>query len=239
MLLLQYASQLIYRWTPHDVLHVAQRHAFCAGCTVKVTAPKQGDVRLVNIPGTNFTTQPCDDVHLGGVEFFNDGQWGRICNRRGFPEMYNVPARVICRQLGFPFGSVIDLGEVSDPGNNYYVIYSEDYAEEDDVAAAALVWATDVDCTGTEERLADCFFPQAFGDITRPDQPRAPDARPGITNAECRFASSAIVGVACRRFAIDGALRLLVWWVPLQVCGHCALSALKLTLYVCILYSCF
>lgn len=155
-------------------------------------APKQGDVRLVDIKETNFTTQPCDDVHVGIVEIFNDGMWGRICGRRDDTAMYNVDARVICRQLGFAFGSIIDLRDNSD------------YADVDYDDPVALVWATEVECTGTEERLADCFFPQAFGTIPRPNQ--APDAPPGIANADCRRMDSATLSVGCRRFEIEGAI---------------------------------
>lgn len=174
-------------------------------------APAQGDVRLVNIKGTNFTTQPCDGVHLGVVEIFNDGQWGRICagtdaralSGRGDVALYNVDARVICRQLGFPFGSVIDLREASSAMlSGLRSIFYEDYEDYD--APGALVWATDVQCTGTEERLEDCFFPQAFGEIARGD--RDPDAPPGVPNADCRRQNSDIVAVACRRFEIKGAL---------------------------------
>lgn len=169
------------------------------------SAPTQGDVRLINIRGTNFTTQPCDDVHLGGVEIFNDGRWGRICD--GDSGMYNIDAKVICCQLGFPFGSIIDLREVADtPAVGSRPIYNEDYVDYDD--PGPLVWATDVRCTGTEDRLDDCFFPQAFGTIMRPG--RAVDAPPGIPRTACQRTDSAILAVACRRFEIKGALLLLV-----------------------------
>ena len=69
-----------------------------AGCSSDASAPEQGDVRLVALPGLNVSTDPCDDVHFGAVEIFNDGRWGRIC-RSNFNTFasFSVDARVICR----------------------------------------------------------------------------------------------------------------------------------------------
>eukprot|EP00892_Ulva_mutabilis_P011168 jgi/Ulvmu1/8423/UM043_0001.1 len=169
-----------------------------SGCPATNATPSQGDVRLVNIAGTNFTTQPCDDVHFGVVELFNDGQWGRICAQ--FLSQSTVDAKVICRQLGFPFGSLIDVNSVSSRTSSRSLGY-EDYAEDDEV-----VWATDIQCTGKEERLADCFFPQAFGEAlksapTRPGAPPRPGG-PGVP-AMCGFRDIDYVAVACRQFELE------------------------------------
>lgn len=121
-----------------------------AGCTVDAAAPAQGDVRLVPLSGSASTTAPCDNVHFGGVEIFNDGQWGKICNGVFSPRNadFTVAAQVVCRQLGFPFGGLYDVVEV---GVSDY----QDYSSQADV-----VWATRLECAGNEERLDDCFFPE-------------------------------------------------------------------------------
>lgn len=70
-------------------------------------APVEGDVQLVPLRGTAASTQVCDDVHLGGVELFRSGRWGRICagafisNGRAF----TLDVTGVCRQLGFLFGT--------------------------------------------------------------------------------------------------------------------------------------
>eukprot|EP00892_Ulva_mutabilis_P008276 jgi/Ulvmu1/5820/UM025_0077.1 len=169
-----------------------------SGCTVNDTAPAQGDVRLVELRGSNFMTQPCDDVHFGAVEFFNDGRWGRICNdAEQDPGGFAIDALVICRQLGFPFGSLMDLDEVRLPYGE--PLNEADYPED---GQGALVWATDVQCTGAEERLGDCFFPQRFGNppgsMGTPGMPS-----PGIGSGRCGTQDSLTLGVACRRFEIE------------------------------------
>lgn len=72
--------------------------------------PTDGDVRLVPLNGTAVPTAACDEVHFGGVELFREGRWGRICSGRGGdePADFALDAEVICRQLGFPFGTVMD-----------------------------------------------------------------------------------------------------------------------------------
>lgn len=60
--------------------------------------------------GIEAPTRLCGDVQLGGVEFFNDGQWGRLCVREFRTEStWTVDALAICcscqPELGFPFGS--------------------------------------------------------------------------------------------------------------------------------------
>lgn len=203
------------------LLQYMQGHGVSAGCTVEGTAPSQGDVRLVNLRGNNFTTQSCDEVHFGGVEIFNDGEWGRVCT--GFSERagFAVDAKVVCRQLGFPFGSLMDVQEAQ-LGRGYSVDYS---AYDQPVE---LVWATAVDCTGKEERLDECFLPEDFGaavevyayaygfyDYAGQEQdpqgtlspgPAAAQTGPrGIPNADCSRRDGDTLAVACRRFEIEGA----------------------------------
>lgn len=99
--------------------------------SIPTIAPAEGDVRLVPLNGTTAATAPCDDVHFGGVELFREGRWGRICaGRFGQPEEFTLDAQVICRQLGFPFGSVMDTREA--------------FSSSEQDIDSALVWATEV-----------------------------------------------------------------------------------------------
>lgn len=98
-------------------------------------APAEGDVRLVPLNGTATATAACDDVHFGGVELFREGRWGRICSGRGGrTQEFTLDAQVVCRQLGFPFGTVMDASEP-------FGAYDRDY---NDLPEDALVWATEV-----------------------------------------------------------------------------------------------
>ena len=105
--------------------------------------PAEGDVRLVPLNGTAVATAPCDDVHFGGVELFREGRWGRICSGRfgDEPEEFTLDAQVVCRQLGFPFGTVLDSADM-------YDAYDVDYD-----SVQALTWATEV--RPHPDRLAD------------------------------------------------------------------------------------
>lgn len=139
----------VMRWSPHPkfflinknstlyVLCVTQYFAYaCAGCSTAAVAPAEGDVRLVPINNTAISTAACDAVHLGAVEMFRAGRWGRICSGRrgGEFEKFTLDAQVICRQLGFPFGNVMDVGEI-------FGAYEEDYTVE---VPVPLVWASEV-----------------------------------------------------------------------------------------------
>ena len=185
-----------------------------AGCNLEAAAPEQGDVRLAPIPGLNVSTQPCDEVHFGAVEFFNDGRWGRIC-RSSFNEIatFSVDARVICRQLGFPFSNLIDVQEVRTSfdtivGSTVDIYTNVEYLDLDP-EQLELVWATEVQCTGQEERLSHCFFPENFGNVVRDYgdnlTPAAMNSSPpGIQDTDCRARDQFILGVVCRRFEIEG-----------------------------------
>lgn len=97
-----------------------------------------GAVRLVPLDGIAPATATCDEVHLGAVELFRDGIWGRICigQTGNAPEEFTLDAQVVCRQLGFPFGSVMD-GEA--------LFFDADYRSDDAASEAeAIIWATEV-----------------------------------------------------------------------------------------------
>lgn len=116
---------------------MVQPHA-CAGCETPSAPPAEGDVRLVPLNGTAVPTAECDDVHFGGVELFREGVWGRICAGRsgGLAQEFTLDAHVVCRQLGYPFGTVMEAFEVMS-GSDYYYSY-----DESDVHVT--VWATQV-----------------------------------------------------------------------------------------------
>ena len=100
-------------------------------------SPAEGDVRLVPLNGTTTATAPCDPVHFGGVEIYHDGRWGRICSDRfgSDPADFTLDAQVVCRQLGFPYGGVMDAEEV------FRAYDGQEYNYND---PRELVWATEV-----------------------------------------------------------------------------------------------
>eukprot|EP00892_Ulva_mutabilis_P007854 jgi/Ulvmu1/5440/UM223_0001.1 len=175
-----------------------------SSCTPDSAESSQGDVRLVALGGAVGVTTTCDEVHFGGVELFNEGQWGRICSGRtdNFVTL-TVDAKVVCRQLGFPFGSLYDVYggyDVDDFASSDYRLFDELPSDRPD----EIVWATDVVCTGKEERLGDCFFPEEFG--AKPnsdfDQRMVGDDTPGLVNTPCTGRDRSVFGVICRTFEI-------------------------------------
>ena len=193
MMLLCRNACLSYRDACLLFLDPEQMHG--AGCANNETSPQQGDVRLVQLDGISAITDTCDDVHFGGVELFNDGEWGRVC-KSITSESSIVNAKVVCRQLGFQFSSLMGVEEVS---NAAY-----DYRTSDSIPS--IVWATEVRCTGKEERLADCNFPEEFGNasVRTADQTPPPSARPGVSDGICGQVDEEVLGVVCRRFELEG-----------------------------------
>ena len=96
-------------------------------------------MRLVPLSGTAVPTAVCDDVHFGSVQLFREGAWGRICAGRfgRIPKEFTLDAQVVCRQLGFPFGTLMDAGEVS----GAYDYPSSDYSDPPFTVWASEVWA--------------------------------------------------------------------------------------------------
>jgi hypothetical protein len=97
----------------------------CAGtadCPVEdLPTPKEGDVKLVPLNYTTPTTG-CGDVHYGLAQVYHEGQWGYLCENNQYGA-----AKVICNQLGFPFGSPIGFLE---PSKSAY----DSYDDVDDTA---------------------------------------------------------------------------------------------------------
>ena len=160
------------------------------------------------MPLINATSEsaPCDAVHQGVVQIFSDGVWGLICTStfgRGARTGFDVDAKVICGQLGFPFGSVFDsaaIGARTDQYDYDYTVFGSASAPLDDVP----VFATRVSCTGKEERLDECFFPDAdpssSGFAVAPASDYAPDPN-------CDAFQASRLTVSCRQFEIEGAFQ--------------------------------
>jgi len=99
--------------------------------------PVEGDVRLVALPGNSPATGACNDVHFGRVELFHDGLWGRIAGGPT-PAKFTLDAAVVCRQLGFPFGGLLD-----EDMTKSFDSYRSDYVDYGSVTTLP-VWAFQV-----------------------------------------------------------------------------------------------
>jgi deleted-in-malignant-brain-tumors protein 1 len=77
-----------------------------------------------------------DEVSRGRVEICMSGQWGTLCNR----VWDDIAASVACRQLGFsPHGAI--------------AVTNQQFGED-----ALPVLITDIQCTGSEQRLLNCTY---------------------------------------------------------------------------------
>lgn len=116
-------------------------------------------------------------------------EWGAICN--GLSIENPLVSDVVCRQLGFPHGTIVDpTTNPPDPvpGMIDYYAYP-DYAQEEAEEPSERFWLDDVFCRGPEARLIDCQLGQGF--------------RQG--NAGCTL-NPLRVTIACRKFAVSEAL---------------------------------
>eukprot|EP00892_Ulva_mutabilis_P011614 jgi/Ulvmu1/8825/UM049_0005.1 len=174
------------------------------GCDVQ-EGSADGAVRLRGGFGT-----PCDPIHSGFVEVLNLGQWGSICGGIFFSEEFldNLVADVVCRQLGFPHGTLIDPIAVArprpppNPDYEYvfdsYTTYESEFSSlvteglvtEEAEEPVERFWLTtgDVQCRGTEGRLVECDLGSGFQN-----------------NPRCGPAPYRL-SVACRQFPITDAL---------------------------------
>ena len=67
------------------------------------------------------------------MEIFYNGNWGTVCD-----DGWDIKnARVVCRQLGFPFA-------VSAPGSAHFG------------AGSGQIWLDEVDCSGIERSIVSC-----------------------------------------------------------------------------------
>eukprot|EP00892_Ulva_mutabilis_P007273 jgi/Ulvmu1/4918/UM202_0003.1 len=111
--------------------------------------PVEGSVRLRGGFGS-----PCDPVYTGFVEIFHLDEWGAICGVDPLDYIDStantdaLQADVVCRQLGFPHGTMVD------PTGNPY-----DEEEGEDLER---YWLADVQCQGPELSLLECDIGQGF-----------------------------------------------------------------------------
>lgn len=152
-----------------------------AGC--KKTSPAVGgSVRLRGGFGT-----PCDPAHTGFVEIFNAGEWGAICDGNSpSPERADVLADVVCRQLGFPHGTVV---QANIPFNRSEITFGAGTEEADETQDRFWLVASQARCLGPEAQVADCDLSPGFRD----------------NNSGCRNKPTRLT-VACRTFAVPEAL---------------------------------
>jgi hypothetical protein len=170
-----------------------------AGCDkAPPDVPSNGDLRLEPIERTTPSTL-CDDVHYGFVQIYNNGQWGYICSNGEY-----TTARVVCRQLGFLYGSALTLIEEPNPDGYQFAPSS----------APQLVWLNGVRCTGKEANLLDCFLGQnAFGSNSGAESPAGapgPESAPPTPSPDSDPCQRDKMAIVCRTIEIKGALCYLL-----------------------------
>ena len=111
-----------------------------------------------------------DTLGEGRVEVYHDGEWGAVCD-----DFWGLAdAKVACRQLGYP-GATAALRELSGPTD-------------------IPIWLDNMNCSGSESRLADCDS-SGWG----PHNPRYCSTVGEHAGVECSLsASSAAVLIAPR-----------------------------------------
>ncbi|XP_072025363.1 LOW QUALITY PROTEIN: uncharacterized protein [Amphiura filiformis] len=74
------------------------------------------------------------NINEGRVEVFYDNAWGTVCH-----DLWGVnDARVVCRQLGLPYGAAQGVGRAT-------------FGQ-----GSGVIWLDNVECTGSENRLDEC-----------------------------------------------------------------------------------
>ena len=116
-----------------------------------------------------------DTLGQGRVEIYHDDKWGAVCD-----DFWGLAdAKVACRQLGYP-GATAALRELSGPTN-------------------ISVWLDNMNCSGSEARLADCD-----GSGWGPHNPHHCSTVGEHAGVQCTLsASSAAVLIAPRPVVVD------------------------------------
>ena len=167
------------------------KRSISADCDI-TPAAEQGTVRLRGGFGT-----PCDPLHSGIVEVFNAGEWGAICDGETSRGSHFLVADVVCRQLGFPHGTVVDsLTTQPDSVYDYLFFSSEFEVTEEAQEPQGRFWLDDVKCRGPEARLVDCDLGTGFADAEGNSVCAEEDAPSRLR-------------VACRQFAVPEALEVV------------------------------
>lgn len=129
-------------------------YVFHAGCSTAKTPPQAGDIRLVATNPNGTATESCDEVHWGDVQIYFQGRWGYICSQGGPETMrFDLDARVICRQLGFPFGTPVDTDV-----NVFPPIRLEGPFPSPPPPLSILTWANDVRSPDLVQYIPFFFF---------------------------------------------------------------------------------
>lgn len=110
-------------WGQHNCFHSEDAGVSCS----RESSSSYGDVRLVGGETSN----------QGRVEIYYSGLWGTVCDDRWDQN----DATVVCRQLGYSGGAVLD--------DQYFP----------DGSSFQPIWLDEVSCSGSESRLANCGFP--------------------------------------------------------------------------------
>ena len=88
---------------------------------------------------TDITLRIQGSNGYGRVEILHNGQWGTICD-----DLWDInDARVVCRQLGYPYAVKALQGGQVPPGTGQ-------------------IWLDNVRCTGSERNLTNCHH-QGWG----------------------------------------------------------------------------
>ena len=159
----------------------------CRAESNQMPLPEEGSVRLRGGFGT-----PCDPVHSGFVEVFHRSEWGAICSPIAMENVDRLVADVVCRQLGFPHGTIVPaLSNLPDSVERYSDGYSGPTEESEEPQGR--FWLSRVACRGPEETLLDC------------------DLGPGLRDANrgCEGQRERL-NLACRSFPVPEALEALV-----------------------------
>ncbi len=90
------------------------------------------------------TVRLVDGTHSaeGIVKVYHHGSWGSVCS----DNWNDADARVVCRQLGYSFGTTQDVHDYDDSG---YSIGSSGQNNEDGVL-------NNIRCAGSESTLVEC-----------------------------------------------------------------------------------
>eukprot|EP00892_Ulva_mutabilis_P001591 jgi/Ulvmu1/11432/UM076_0006.1 len=135
----------------------------------------------------------CDPVYTGFVEVFHFDEWGAICT--GNDDTDRLAADVVCRQLGFPHGTLVDpLTNPFDPvrvEDDYGGFYYSPTEPEDEEAQEPeeRFWLNFLACRGPEDTLLECDLGQGFRTNNN-----------GCSGGPVRLT------VACRTFPVGAAL---------------------------------
>jgi hypothetical protein len=147
----------------------------------EVAEDKELEIRLTGGFGSR-----CDSIHTGFVEIYHLGSWGSICA----VEYMTDPslAEVVCRQLGFPYGTIVDSWAPTklQEGHNDYAFYDYNTKVEESEEPGLPMWLSALVCKGSEATVAECDLGTGFTEHRRP--------------LDCRPATR--LAVACRSFAM-------------------------------------